>query len=153
MLTLLGSIVGFLGSSVPSVINHFGKKEDNKKQLEIMRMQMTMAEKNADIYLMKFQAMALDNEHQRLIAHDTAMQKDTGPLSWLRKSVRPVITYLFFGLFAAVKVSSLVVALETQDFQAAILTVWDPETQAIFAAIISFWFGSRALEKNIFNRP
>jgi hypothetical protein len=25
--------------------------------------------------------------------------------------------------------------------------VWDDETQAIFAAIISFWFGSRAIEK------
>jgi len=56
-------------------------------------------------------------------------------------------------LFAAVKISALVVALETtQDFNSAILVVWDEETQAIFAAIISFWFGSRALEKNIFNR-
>jgi hypothetical protein len=27
------------------------------------------------------------------------------------------------------------------------LLVWDSETQGIFAAIISFWFGSRALEK------
>jgi len=25
--------------------------------------------------------------------------------------------------------------------------LWDPETKAIFAAIISFWFGSRAIEK------
>lgn len=153
MLTLLGSIVGFLGSAVPTIFEHMSKKEDNKKQLEIMKMQTELAKQNADIDLMKFQAMALDNEHQRLIAHDIAMQKDSGPLSWLRKSVRPIITYLFFALFACVKVSTLMVALEnTQDFQTAILIVWDEETQAIFAAIISFWFGSRALEKNIFNR-
>jgi hypothetical protein len=25
--------------------------------------------------------------------------------------------------------------------------IWDPQSQSIFAAIISFWFGSRAVEK------
>jgi GH24 family phage-related lysozyme (muramidase) len=29
----------------------------------------------------------------------------------------------------------------------AIVIIWDPETQAIFAAIVSFWFGSRAFSK------
>jgi len=153
MLSLLGSIIGFLGSTAPSIVDHFGKKEENKLRLEMMKMQTELAKEHAEIDLTKFQAMALDNEHQRLIAHDIAIQQDIGPLSWLRKSVRPIITYLFFSLFAAVKISALVVALETtQDFNSAILVVWDEETQAIFAAIISFWFGSRALEKNIFNR-
>lgn len=153
MMTVIGSIIGFLGSAVPSIVDHFGKKEANKKEIEVLRMQMALAEKNADIDLTKFQAMALDNEHQRLIAHDISMQQDKGALSWLRKSVRPVITYLFFALFAAVKIAALNEALNSSgDFNYAIKIVWDEETQAIFAAIISFWFGSRALEKNIFNR-
>jgi hypothetical protein len=97
--------------------------------------------------------MAMDNEHARLIAHDISMQNDTGPMSWLRKSVRPVITYLFFTLFAAVKVAALNQAMSAgSDFNAAIILVWDPETQAIFAAIISFWFGSRAIEKGTIKR-
>jgi len=25
--------------------------------------------------------------------------------------------------------------------------IWDPETQALFAAVMSFWFGQRALNK------
>jgi hypothetical protein len=29
----------------------------------------------------------------------------------------------------------------------ALNTLWDDDTKAIFAAIISFWFGSRAVEK------
>ena len=32
-------------------------------------------------------------------------------------------------------------------FADAIQLLWDDETKAIFAAIISFWFGSRAVEK------
>ena len=34
------------------------------------------------------------------------------------------------------------------DFSEAINLLWDDETKAIFAAIISFWFGSRAIEKS-----
>lgn len=154
MLTILGSLIGFLGSAVPSVIDHFGKKEDNKRQLEVLKVQAELAEKNAEIDLTKFQAMALDNEHQRLIAHDIALMEDNGALSWLRKSVRPVITYMFFGLFATVKIVILNEIMSDEDivFSQAIQLIWDEETQGIFAAIISFWFGSRALEKNIFNR-
>jgi len=33
------------------------------------------------------------------------------------------------------------------DFAEAIQLLWDEDTKAIFAAIISFWFGSRAIEK------
>jgi hypothetical protein len=32
-------------------------------------------------------------------------------------------------------------------FNDAIQLLWDDDTKAIFAAIISFWFGSRALDK------
>lgn len=152
MLTILGSIIGFLGSAVPSVIDHFSQKEDNKKQVEFAKLQAELTKQGAEIDLTKFYAMALDNEHKRLIEHDIAMQNDTGTLAWLRKSVRPVITYLFFTLFAAVKVSALMFALETNEFHDAILVVWDEESQGMFAAIISFWFGSRAIEKNVFKR-
>jgi len=34
------------------------------------------------------------------------------------------------------------------DFNNAIAILWDDDTKAIFAAIISFWFGSRALDKS-----
>ena len=33
------------------------------------------------------------------------------------------------------------------DFAEAINILWDDDTKAIFAAIISFWFGSRAIDK------
>lgn len=162
MLSLIGSLIGFAGSAVPSVLEHFTKKEDNKKQLEFMRMQVDLLEKNAEIDLTKFQARAADDEHSRLIQHDISMSDDKTIIGGLRKSVRPVITYLFFGLFAAVKISSLMVAMDSiamdnpelnsmVQFNQAILLVWDPETQGIFAAIISFWFGSRALEKTRIN--
>jgi hypothetical protein len=148
MITLLGSLLGFFGSAVPQIFEFFQKKEKNKLDLQLMQMQAELLKQSADIDLMKFKTRALDDEHARLIEHDIAMQKDTGIAAGLRKSVRPVITYLFFALFALVKVSTLWVAWHTDaSFHQAVLLVWDSETQGIFAAIISFWFGSRALEK------
>jgi hypothetical protein len=150
MITLLGSLLGFFGAAVPQIFEFFQKKEKNKLDLELMQMQAELLKQSADIDLMKFKTRALDDEHARLIEHDIAMQKDTGAFAGLRKSVRPVITYLFFMLFALVKVSTLWVAWHTDaSFHQAVLVVWDSETQGIFAAIISFWFGSRALDKRV----
>ncbi|SMG65708.1 hypothetical protein BMETH_374311521935, partial [methanotrophic bacterial endosymbiont of Bathymodiolus sp.] len=33
------------------------------------------------------------------------------------------------------------------DFVIALPQIWDRETQALFAAVMSFWFGQRALAK------
>ena len=70
-------------------------------------------------------------------------------MAGLQKSVRPVITYAFFGLFATIEITLLMDAVEKGvEFSDAVKLLWDDETKAIFAAIISFWFGSRAVEKS-----
>ena len=59
-----------------------------------------------------------------------------------------MITYAFFGLFATIEITLLMEALEKgTEFSEAIQLLWDEDTKAIFAAIISFWFGSRAIDK------
>ena len=67
----------------------------------------------------------------------------------LQASVRPVITYAFFLVFAVVKVSALATLLQTDSvtLAAALQATWDEETQALFAAVMSFWFGSRQINK------
>ena len=67
----------------------------------------------------------------------------------LRGSVRPVITYLFFALFAGVKVTLIyaLIANQNVEWTVAIQTAWDQDTAAIFSAIMAFWFGNRAMSK------
>ena len=77
------------------------------------------------------------------------LQSGTGFIGGLARSVRPIITYAFFLLFAVIEGTLLYGALQAgTDFQEAINILWDEDTKAIFAAIISFWFGSRAIDKN-----
>jgi hypothetical protein len=148
MLSILGSLLGFAGSAVPAITDHFAKKEDNKQRLEEMRLQAELRKEGYKFEADMFEKQAMDNEHARLIQHDTMIAQSTGFVSVLQKSVRPVITYAFFGLFCVIEVTLLMEAMEKgTDFAEAINLLWDEDTKAIFAAIISFWFGSRAIEK------
>lgn len=148
MMTLLGSLLGFAGSAIPSVLDHFQKKEKNKLQLEQMKLQATLTREGHQMDLAKWEKTALDEEHRRLIEHDTAIAKGTGFFSGLSKSVRPLITYAFFGLYCTAKAVLIYSGLEQGlDITVVMDHVVDDEFTALMAAIFSFWFGSRTLEK------
>ncbi|MBN8531560.1 MAG: hypothetical protein J0L97_06855 [Alphaproteobacteria bacterium] len=57
----------------------------------------------------------------------------------LNGTVRPVIAYAFFLLYAVVKAMQFSADLPW--------LLWTEEDQAIFAGIISFYFGQRAMSK------
>ena len=83
-----------------------------------------------------------------LLAHDTALGSQPGFINALRAFVRPFITYVFFLTFIGVKVTLVYQAIKNgSDLNATLEVVWDDQTEALFAAIISFWFGSRAMPK------
>ena len=149
MLSILGSLIGFAGSAIPSVTDIFKEKDQRKHELEKMKAMAALKKEGMDFDLKMFEAKANDEEHKRLMAHDIAISQGTGFMSGLQKSVRPVITYCFFGLFAAIEITLLMDAIENNvEFSSAIKLLWDEDTKAIFAAIISFWFGSRAIDKS-----
>ena len=149
MLTsLLGSLIGFGGSAVPALIDVFKQKQDNKQEIEKMKVMAELRAQGYDHDLKMYETMGADKEHDRLIQHDIAISKTSGFIGALQRSVRPVITYLFFGLFIAIEVVLLKQVLELgTPVDEAILVLWDDNTQGIFAAIVSFWFGSRAIDK------
>jgi len=145
---ILGSLLGFGGSVVPAITDHFKQKNEQKFELAKMQKMAELRQAGFDQEFKMYETMADDKEHDRLIQHDISINQGTGFIAGLQKSVRPVITYCFFGLFAVIEVTLLMEALEKgTDFSEAINILWDEDTKAIFAAIISFWFGSRAIDK------
>lgn len=145
---ILGSILGFGSSVVPAITDHFKTKKAMEFELKKMEKMAELKKAGYDHEIQQFREMGLHKEQQALIEHDIAITKGTGFISGLQKSVRPVITYCFFILFAAIEYTLLQSALESgMELSQALNTLWDDDTKAIFAAIISFWFGSRAVEK------
>lgn len=145
---LIGSALGFGGSIVPAITDHFAQKNNQKFELQKMEKQAELRKAGFTHEMQMFEQQAADKEHERLIQHDISINQGTGFVASLQKSVRPVITYCFFGLFAVIEVTLLMEALEQgKSISDSLNVLWDEDTKAIFAAIISFWFGSRAMDK------
>lgn len=146
--SLIGSLLGFGSSVVPAITDHFKSKRQHQFELDKMEKMFQLQQAGYDFEIKKFQEMGLHEEQKALLEHDTTISRNTGFIAGLQKSVRPVITYAFFGIFAIVEYTILMSAIDGgMALKDAIQIVWDENTQAIFAAIISFWFGSRAVEK------
>lgn len=148
MISLAASLVGFASSAVPELINSWKEKKDREHELAILDRQMEQTRLG---YTQRLEEISIDadiRESEALYKHDS----QPSGITWvdgLRASVRPVITYAFFSLFAVVKISTLILIVTEGGvgLAEALIRVWDVETQALFAAIISFWFGARQLAK------
>ena len=147
MLTLLGSLLGFLSSAFPDVLKLWRDNADRKHELAILDRQMEAQRQGHTQRLEEIQVQADIAESKALYRHAS----QPSGVKWveaLRASVRPVITYAFFILFAVVKSAALYKLLDQGvGITDGLIAVWDGETQALFAAVMSFWFGQRALAK------
>ena len=147
MMTLLGSLLGFGTSFLPEILNYFKRGQEQKHELQKMQMQMELMSKRSELKIEELDKEAEIKETEGLYKHDDV---DAGGfINALRGSVRPIITYAFFGLFVAIKVTALLSLMNQSgvSLNMALDTIWDDQTSGLFAAIMSFWFGNRAVGK------
>tara|TARA_R110000772_G_scaffold57614_3_gene130321 strand:- start:29963 stop:30421 length:459 start_codon:yes stop_codon:yes gene_type:complete len=146
MITLLGSLLGFGTSFLPEVLNFFKAGQEHKHNLERMALEMDMMTKRNELKLNIIDKQAEIKETEGLYRHDS--MDAGGFINALRGSVRPIITYVFFGLFVAIKITALMSLMSSgNDLGRSLSLIWDDNTFGLFAAIMSFWFGGRAVSK------
>ena len=147
MLTLLAPFLGILGSLLPSLVKIFERKQELQHEIELIKVKLEAARVQGNIDIAVKSAEADVAEGKSLRDHD--MSLDGGHyVNILRASIRPVVTYVFFILFVAVKVSAAYVMIKTgQSIPEMLKAVWDADTQALFSTIMGFWFGSRYFER------
>ncbi|MEW5745279.1 MAG: hypothetical protein AB1805_07585 [Nitrospirota bacterium] len=144
MLSILGSLLGFGSSLVPQLFKFFQDKRDKEHELKVMEVQMQM---QAAGHAQRLEEINVQGDIEESKALYQSAQPILSGVEWvdavisfLTSSVRPVITYSFFALYAWVKAAQYAKA---QDVAA----IWSPEDMAIFCTIVSFWFGSRTMQK------
>lgn len=147
MISLLGSLLGFGTSFLPSILDFFKQAQAHKQKLEMMKMQSELLEKKSALRIQELDKQAEIKEVEGLYKHDASL--DGGKfVNALRSSVRPVITYIFMGLFIAVEVSIIVKFMQTGgDWTGAVNLLWSDEVAGLWSAILAFWFGNRAISK------
>jgi hypothetical protein len=141
---MIGLLIGFLSSALPHLFDFFKEKQDNEHELNMLDMQIKLAQANASI---KMQEIAANADIAEITAiHQPQVVIGVKWIDGLIGSVRPVVTYLYFLLYGGLKIFSIY----QNGVQGLVDTPWlywteiDAET---WSAIISFWFGSRAFEK------
>ena len=147
MITLLGSLLGFGTSFLPEVLNYFKRGQEQKHELQRMKMEIELMAKRSEFKIQELDKEAEIKEAEGLYKHDSV---DAGGfINGLRGSVRPIITYAFFGLFVAIKVTGLISLMNLPEMQLnmALSMIWDDQTAGLFSAIMAFWFGNRAVSK------
>ena len=143
MISLIGSLLGFASGVVPEIVGYFRKQQDHEFELELYAAKAKYAEALTANKLKELDLKAEIQELKSLYKHDQTLKTDNGFISALRASVRPVITYFFFFTFVGVEISIIFNLVEP----ALIDQIWSHNTAGLFAAVLSFWFGSRAMSK------
>ena len=147
MISLLGSLLGFGTSFLPSILDFFKQAQAHKQKLEMMKLQGELLEKKSALRIQELDKQAEIKEVEGLYKHDASL--DGGKfVNALRSSVRPIITYIFMGLFIAVEISIIVKFMETGgEWTEAVNLLWSDEVAGLWSAILAFWFGNRAISK------
>ena len=144
MIALLGAVLGFLTSIFPDLFKAWRAKQDNAHELAVLRLQMEAAAQGAQQHLDEVGIAA--EQAMYVAAH--APQQLTG-IDWvdaLNASVRPVLAYAFFLLYAGVK-AAIFFSLHGNTLPWQVEKLWTQDDAAIFAGIITFYFGSRAASR------
>ena len=116
MLTLLSTLVSFLSGGLPRLLDFFQDRSDKKQEIALAQLQierelqlkkagLEVQERIEEIELRGIETQAAVTERASLYNHD--IETGRGASRWvinLRASVRPVITYGMFMLFAFVEI-------------------------------------------------
>uniref|UniRef100_A0A6H1ZIP8 Uncharacterized protein n=1 Tax=viral metagenome TaxID=1070528 RepID=A0A6H1ZIP8_9ZZZZ len=156
MIVTIGAIIGFLGSFVPQLMKMWQDKKDKTHELAVMALQIQAQKDIGTQKLEEVKVVAESAEMQALYESSKVAPSEhvwkwvNSVLALLSGSVRPVITYAFFGLYASIKyvqASSVAAFYSNISWTTALSKTWTEEDSAIFATIMAFWFSGRILQK------
>lgn len=155
MITILSMVVGFLSSMAPEFMKRWQDKADKQHELKMLEMQISAQEKG---YGYKADEVGVES-YSKMVVSAHKEQADTlkGASRWvinMSASVRPVITYLFMLAFIGFEIAGIYVLLHPtlpwqagMTFAQATAVVWGDEEMALFAGILAYWFGDRAMAR------
>lgn len=144
MLSLFGSLLGFGTSFLPKIMDYFQDKQDKAHELSMLAAQTDAQVRLEGVRLQAMNVEADIRESEALLKHDAKLNSRAS--QWvvnLAASVRPVLSYLFFIEFFVLTLCVNMGWMDLKQYTA----IWNTEMQAIFAAVVSFWFGSRTMAR------
>lgn len=144
--TILGGLLGGIFRLIPEFLKFVDRKNERAHELA---MQAANLEADKAKYANQLATSKMETEASMFNQAVTALQEAlrgqfqlTGNkwVDGLNMTVRPVLTYSFFGMYAFIKINALVMG-------APFASVWTPEDMGLFAGIMNFYFLGRVFDR------
>ena len=142
MLSILGALLGFFSSSLPTIFGYFQDKIDKSHELDMLEMQMKWAQ-------VQVEAKEIETKMSNDMTQTAeAYQNDkTSAIKWvqaLNGCMRPILAISFLTIYLMTKLS----LIHMQVHHGVIFdNLWTDIDATLLACIVAYFFGSNALEK------
>jgi hypothetical protein len=151
--TLLGGVFGGVLRLAPELFKLFDKKNERDHELRMLGAEMEFAKIKGEIAMRQADVQLQTAELDAMVAaiqEQSSTAKAAGSMvAAISALVRPTVTYMFLGLYAAVKVAAYMIAIEQGgNWKEVLTTMWGSDDLAVFNMIISFWFVGRVYERS-----
>jgi hypothetical protein len=145
MIAAIGAIAGFLSTVAPLLVQWLTLKENNShaREMEQLRQQGEREKIAGQVDIENSRVDARQAEH----IYDFA--SGASGVRWvdaLAVFIRPFITLSFFVLYLLMKVGLFIYAVNSgYDLGQLVKLIWSEADEAVFGAIMGFWFGNRVI--------
>lgn len=149
MITLLASIAGFVISIIPELLKLLKDRNDKKHELDILDRQI---EHNKHNNAKTLEEIYVSQDLLEQAAIYSTYKSGHPLVDAINASVRPVLAYSFFIMYVGIKIVQYKAITVSKPLVEYLDVIWNIDDQAIFAGIISFYFGQRTFSKFWRNR-
>jgi hypothetical protein len=151
--TLFGSLFGGLFRIAPEVIKVFDRKNEREHELKMLQAEMEFAKIRGEIAMRQADAQMtvaeLDAMAQALKEQGETARSAGWFVAAISALVRPAITYWFVGLYSAVKIVSMLMAIDAGgNWKEVLVSGWTKDDMAMLMLVLTFWFVGRVWERN-----
>ena len=141
--TLLGGVFGGVLRLAPELFKLFDKKNERAHELRMLEAEMEFAKIKGEIAMRQADVQLQTTELDAMVAaiqEQSSTAKAAGSVvAAISALVRPTVTYMFLGLYAAVKVAAYLIAIEQGgNWKEVLTTMWGSDEKHPIGMINSF---------------
>jgi hypothetical protein len=150
--TLLGGVFGGLLRLAPEALKFFDSKNERKHELAMLEAEMKFAQVKGEIAMRQTEAQMQVSELSAMteaIKEQSATAQAAGKfVSAISALVRPLVTYVFVGIYISVKVAAYSLAIaQGGDWKELLVTSWNADDMSTMSMLLTFWFTGRIYER------
>ena len=150
--TLFGGVFGGILRLAPEVLKLLDRKSERQHELNLLEREMSFAEKKAELNLRESETKLTLAEVDAMSMAFREQAETAKSAGWFVAAVsalvRPVITYIFAGIYLLVKAAAYTIAVEQGGMWNHVLTeIWSAQDMAVLNMILTFWFVGRVYER------